>query len=144
MIDERKVLHNSSNLQIKNIFLGCSDRWGSACSTYKSYYGCSYSSIRQGCANLCNACRKFLFNCASFMCTIQFSKRFRSSPTLELINQRAFFDFQQEIVNGVRGKKDNAIKHVEEDKEKLLVLNSFQSKMAGLATVNPIESRDAT
>ena len=69
---------------------------------------------------------------------------FRSSPTLELINQRAFFDFQQEIVNGVRGKKDNAIKHVEEDKEKLLVLNSFQSKMAGLATVNPIESRDAT
>ena len=66
------------------------------------------------------------------------------SPTLELINQRAFFDFQQEIVNGVRGKKDNAIKHVEEDKEKFLELNSFQSKMAGLAMVNPIESRDAT
>jgi len=35
---------------------GCSDRWGSACYTYKSYYGCNYSSIRKGCANSCNAC----------------------------------------------------------------------------------------
>ena len=61
--------HKLTNLQY-NLFLGCSDRWGSACSTYKSYYGCNYSSIRKGCANLCNACRKFLSNATILICNL--------------------------------------------------------------------------